>query len=270
MRPITLILLAAGALLAQPAERRSIFPPGIKPAGPYSPGVLSGDFLYVSGQGPRDANGKYGDTPQANMRQTLRNIRAIVEAAGLTMEHIVFAHVYLHSSVPQSEMEKVWNETFPNNSPRRAVFTSHRLPLDIPVEVNAIAIRDLALKPKAAKMILPAQSDKPGCRKAPGGVICSASAPTAATVEEQTKLVLEQLAAHLKKAGYTLADTVATNVRLDNVDDFAKMNAAYGAFFPKDAPPTRTTIGPNPPVASRDAVNGRYPALVSVSLLAAK
>jgi len=258
------------AVLGVAAERRSVFPPGIKPAGPYSPGVIAGEYLYVSGQGPRDANGKYGDTPDANMRQALRNIRAIVEAGGLTMEHIVFAHVYLHPSVPQSAMEKVWKETFPLNPPKRLVFAAYRLPLDIPVEINAIAARDLAMKKKASKTILPDQNAKPGCHQASGGVICSASATTAGTVEEQTKLIFERMAADLKKAGYTLADAVATNVRLDSVDDFAKMNGAYGAFFPKDAPPTRTTIGPRAPVASREAVNGKYPPLVSVSLLAVK
>ena len=252
------------------AERKSVFPPGIKPAGPYSPGMISGDYLYASGQGPRDANGKFGDTPEANMRQALRNIRSIIEAGGATMEHVVFAHVYLHSSVPQAALEKVWAETFPKNPPRRMVYSSHRLPLDIPVEINALAVRDLAKRKQASKMVLPAPDDKPGCRKASGGVICSASSTAAGSVEEQTRMTFEQLDALLKKAGYALADAVATNVQLDSVDDFAKMNGVYGTFFPKDSPPTRTTLGPKPPVTSRGAVNGAYPVLVRVSLLAVK
>jgi 2-iminobutanoate/2-iminopropanoate deaminase len=269
MRWLTVIGMTAALGFA--AERRSVFPPGIKPAGPYSPGVLQGEYVYVSGQGPRDANGKFGDTPEANMRQALRNIRSIVEAAGLTMEHIVFAHVYLHSSVPQSEMEKVWKETFPANPPKRLLFSAHRMPLDIPVEINAIAVRDLTKKKQASKMLLPDQNDKPGCRKASGGILCTASPATAgASVEEQTKLTFEQLGALLEKAGYTLADTVATNVQLDSVDDFAKMNSVYGTFFTKDSPPTRTTIAPKAPVASREATTGQYPPLVRISLLAVK
>jgi 2-iminobutanoate/2-iminopropanoate deaminase len=265
---IALVCLAAALVSA--AERKPVFPPGIKPAGPYSPGVIDGGYLYASGQGPRDANGKYGDTPEANMRQTLRNIRAIIEAGGATMEHVVFAHVYLSDKVPQAEMEKVWKETFPSNPPKRKVYAAHRLPLDIPVEINAIAVRDLAGKKQGMKIRLPAQDEKDGCRKSPGGVICAASATSAGTVEEQTKLVFERLGSLLAMVGYTLADTVATNVQLDSVDDFAKMNGVYGTFFPKDAPPTRTTIGPKPPVASRAETGGKYPALVRVSLLAVK
>ncbi|MEP7363332.1 MAG: RidA family protein [Acidobacteriota bacterium] len=271
MRWLACIGMVAGmaAVPGIAAERRSVFPPGIKPAGPYSPGVVQGDYLYVSGQGPRDANGKYGDTPEANMRQALRNIRAIVEAGGMTMKHVTFAHVYLHSSVPKSEMEKVWKETFPKNPPKLLVFAAHRMPLDIPVEINAIAVNDLAKK-KASKMKLPDQNSKAGCHKATGGILCTASVTTAATVEEQTKLTFEQLGTALAVAGYKLSDVVATNVQLDSVDDFAKMNGVYGTFFPKDSPPTRTTIGPKTPVASREAVSGQYPQLVKIALLAVK
>ena len=268
MRRLTMLWLAAALVCA--AERKSVFPPGIKPAGPYSPGVISGDYLYASGQGPRDANGKYGDTPEANMRQTLRNIKAIIEAGGATMEHIVFAHVYLHPSVPESVMEAVWKETFPKNPPKRLVIAANRLPLDIPVEINAIAVRDLAKRKQGLKMKLPDQKASDGCKKAPGGVICTASVLTAGTTEEQTKLTFEKLGSELAIAGYTLADVVATNVQLDSVDDFAKMNGAYGTFFTKDSPPTRTTVGLHAPAASREAVGGKYPELVRISVLAVK
>ena len=73
------------------AEKRAIAPPGIKPIGPYSPGILAGDFLYVSGQGGRDADGKLPATIEGQARQTLQNVKSIVEAAGLTMEHVVYS-----------------------------------------------------------------------------------------------------------------------------------------------------------------------------------
>ena len=50
-----LVLLLATSVAA---ERRVIFPPGVKPVGPYSPGILAGDFLYVSGQGARRLDGR--------------------------------------------------------------------------------------------------------------------------------------------------------------------------------------------------------------------
>ena len=51
--------------------KRVIAPPGPKPVGPYSPGILAGDFLYVSGQGGRDAEGKLPATIEGQARQTL-------------------------------------------------------------------------------------------------------------------------------------------------------------------------------------------------------
>ena len=67
------LLLAAGPLAQQPSttrvERRLIAPPGPKPVGPYSPGIVAGDFLYVSGQGARDREGKLPATADGQIRQ---------------------------------------------------------------------------------------------------------------------------------------------------------------------------------------------------------
>ena len=98
--PVSLLLVGVIAVFAGTlgagAEKRAIAPPGIKPIGPYSPGVLAGDFLYVSGQGGRDAEGALPATIEGQARQTLQNVKAIVEAAGLTMEHVVYSQVYLN------------------------------------------------------------------------------------------------------------------------------------------------------------------------------
>ena len=79
------------------ANKQVIAPPGPKPVGPYSPGILAGDFLYVSGQGGRDASGALPSTIDGEVQQTIRNVKSIVEAAGLTMEHVVYSQVYLTS-----------------------------------------------------------------------------------------------------------------------------------------------------------------------------
>ena len=86
----------AGTPVTAGTERRVIAPPGPKPVGPYSPGIVAGDFLYVSGQGARDRDGQLPAAVEAQVRQTLDNVKGIVEAAGLTMEHVVYSQVYLH------------------------------------------------------------------------------------------------------------------------------------------------------------------------------
>src|SRR6188508_776307 len=63
----------AGAPVTARTERRVIAPPGPKPVGPYSPGIVAGDFLYVSGQGARDRDGRLPDAVDAQVKQTLEN-----------------------------------------------------------------------------------------------------------------------------------------------------------------------------------------------------
>src|SRR5262249_26837080 len=77
------------------AEKKIISPPGIGTDAPYSPGVLVNDFLYVSGQGGLAPDGKMPSTFEAQARQALSRIKDVVLAAGLSMEHVVYAHIYL-------------------------------------------------------------------------------------------------------------------------------------------------------------------------------
>jgi enamine deaminase RidA (YjgF/YER057c/UK114 family) len=60
-----------------------------------SPAVDAGDYVYISGQGPQGPDGKIPTTFDAQVRQTLDKIKSIVEAAGLTMNNVVYTQVYL-------------------------------------------------------------------------------------------------------------------------------------------------------------------------------
>src|SRR5688572_30522223 len=78
------------------AEKKVITPAGGRPpVGPYSPGILIGDYLYVSGQGAAKADGTFHATGAEQVEQTLNNVKTIVEAAGLNLEHVVYATLYL-------------------------------------------------------------------------------------------------------------------------------------------------------------------------------
>ena len=74
----TLFLLAA---LHAGAETRAIFPPGVKPVGPYSPGILAGDFLYVSGQGARHTDGQMPASFEEQATQCLENVKSRLRGA---------------------------------------------------------------------------------------------------------------------------------------------------------------------------------------------
>lgn len=142
------------ALTAQtPSRFVPVASPGPKPIGPYSPGLWAGDRFYVSGQGARDAKGVLADTPAGQIRQTLLNIQGIVEAAGLTMDHIVFSHTYYLDLAHYATLNQVWPEFFKSATPpARATVQVALMPTGTPFEINAIAVRD---RSKIRKIELP-------------------------------------------------------------------------------------------------------------------
>jgi len=116
-----------------------------KPAGPYSPAVIAGEFVYVSGQGPSDpATGQYvTESVQAETRQVLKNIQAILEAAGTTMANVVKCNVYLADRRDFAAMNEVYREFFPSEPPARTTVEAHP-PVDIRVEIDCVAYRPAA------------------------------------------------------------------------------------------------------------------------------
>ena len=405
MKTLALVLAAICSLAA--AERKAIIAAnGAKPAGPYSPGVLAGDYLYVTGQGTRDSAGKIPETPEGQVRQSLENVKVIVAAAGLTMEHVVYTQVYLHQSVSYEVMNKVWNEYFPKNPPARATLGVHRMPGDGTVQINAVATTDLAKKrtimptgfpkdiniapgmmagdrlyisgllgrdgitgkipespadqvqlaldrvktvltaagmdfrnmvfvnpyltnavpmgvmnkiyakhfehgntparatigvaylPHGAnieftgvaikdlskrvavrpKNMAPSATASP-CVWADDTFYCSAKSGFipgvnggifADNVEDQIRKTMRNLLDGLEEAGISFANVVATNVYLDNQDEFPRMNAIYGKYLNGNPPPTRSTLSPLAPVERKRNSNGSFPKLEEISLIAVK
>lgn len=406
---LALALVTTGAAQAPPAQR-VIAPPGPAPVGPFSPGILAGDFLYVSGQGGRDAQGRLPQTIEGQVRQTLRNVQAIVEAADLTMRHVAYSHVYLTDMADYDVMDRVWREFFPSAPPARAVVGVYALPTDIAVEINAVAFRDLTrLRPVVppghpspaswspgmlagnrlflssalgADVSTGAMPDDPDAQvglaldnmrdvlaaagldfrhvvfvnpyltdnasrrmneayakrfefgntparatinvtSLPGGntvaftgvaltdlsrrrafkpknmrpsataspcvladdtYYCSAKGPFtpgpaagprglqgiwASTIEAQVRQTLRNLLDGLEEADVSLADVVATNVYLDDIRDFARMNRVYAQYFPEQ-PPTRTTVAQQAPIDRTPRDGDTYPTLEQISLIAVR
>jgi 2-iminobutanoate/2-iminopropanoate deaminase len=113
---------------------------GIPPVGPYSPGIKIGNFLFVSGQGPLDPDTKkVPDDFKEQVRVTLENIKGIVEAAGGSMDHIVKTIVFLKDMNNFNTMNRIYQKFFSRKPPARSCVEVARLPLDIQVEIEAIA-----------------------------------------------------------------------------------------------------------------------------------
>ena len=109
------------------------------PKGPYTPAVRAGGFAFVSGQTPRDAatGALVGDTVEAQTRQTLDNVRAVLAAAGATLDDVVSVTVYLTDVGNWDAFNAVYREYFREPFPSRtAVGVDLR---GILVEVSAVA-----------------------------------------------------------------------------------------------------------------------------------
>lgn len=111
--------------------------------GPYSQGVIAGDFVYVSGQLPIDVvTGAFaGDDVTSQTRQSLLNVEAILKEAGCTMNDVVKATVFLNDISDFSAMNDVYNTFFEAPYPARAAFAVEALPKLALVEIEVIAYK---------------------------------------------------------------------------------------------------------------------------------
>jgi 2-iminobutanoate/2-iminopropanoate deaminase len=109
--------------------------------GPYSQAVRAGDLVFASGQIPIDpTTGEFvagGIAEQTE--QVLRNLRAVFEAAGLTMNQVVKTTVFLADMDDFTAMNEVYGRFFGVEPPARATVQAARLPRDARVEIEAIA-----------------------------------------------------------------------------------------------------------------------------------
>ena len=109
--------------------------------GPYSQAVKTGNLLFVSGQIPIDpATGVFaGEDISTQTRQSLSNVKAILEEAGYTLADVVKTTVLLSDMGNFAAMNAVYAEFFPGNCPARAAFAVKELPKGALVEIEAIA-----------------------------------------------------------------------------------------------------------------------------------
>lgn len=112
--------------------------------GPYSQAVLAGDFLYVSGQLPLDpvSGAMAGDTAAEQAEQSIRNLSAILEAAGMTLDDVVKTTVLLADIADFVAVNEVYAKHFTGAVlPARAAFAVRDLPKGAKVEIELVAYK---------------------------------------------------------------------------------------------------------------------------------
>ena len=112
------------------------------PVGPYSQGIKTGGRIYVAGQGPVDpGTGKMPEGIAEQTRQTLNNVKAILEEGGASMEHVVKATVHLTDLENFKGFNEVYREFFSEPYPVRTTVKSGLLG-EMLVEIDVIAELD--------------------------------------------------------------------------------------------------------------------------------
>jgi len=121
---IAVALAALCAGLSTAAEKKVILPKGAQASANWSHGVLVGDTLYVSGMGGEDAAGKIPASFEAEMKQSLDNIGAVLKEAGMSPADVVSVQVYLNDAKLFPRMNAVYVSFFKGPKPTRTTIVA--------------------------------------------------------------------------------------------------------------------------------------------------
>jgi|SRR3990172_5363214 len=113
-----------------------------KAIGPYSQGIKAGGFIFVSGQIPLEPETGIVVTGDIDVQteRVLRNISGVLEAAGSSLEGVVKTTVYLKDMADFPKFNECYTGFFPVNPPARATVEVSRLPRDVRIEIDAVAV----------------------------------------------------------------------------------------------------------------------------------
>ncbi|MEW6084617.1 MAG: RidA family protein [Chloroflexota bacterium] len=120
-------------------DKKAVFPEGTNASGPYSPGIVSGGFLFVAGQVGRGPDGTIGATIEEQTRSVLENIGNVLRAAGCEFKDVVKTTVYITKMEFLQAYNPIYMEYFPEPRPARATVVAALVDEKFLIEIEAIA-----------------------------------------------------------------------------------------------------------------------------------
>jgi enamine deaminase RidA (YjgF/YER057c/UK114 family) len=247
---------------SDPSEVRQIGTP--PPGFPFSPGILAGNTLYVSGKGSQLEAGGHPETFEEQVRQTLRNVESTLKMAGLDRRHVVFNNVYIDRYENYGTVNKVYSELFEyGNEPARATTFVDWIPGGSHVEISAIATTELATRKVVRPRSMRFGPDERAMTASPavwlGDTLYMSGLAGLDPVDgllplDLDKQVRRMAQGHmdiLAEAGLTLADIVSGHVYLRDIADYQAFNEVYKEYFSK-GPGVRTCLMPNSGIEKND------------------
>jgi len=113
-----------------------------RPTRPFTPAVQTGDLIFVAGQIGTSASAQGGVVPggiQAETRQTLTNIKDVLDKSGSSMAHVVKCTVFMADMKEWDAMNEIYTTFFPDHKPARSALGANGLALNAKVEIECIA-----------------------------------------------------------------------------------------------------------------------------------
>jgi enamine deaminase RidA (YjgF/YER057c/UK114 family) len=260
--------------------RKAVSPSAYKPGAPFSLGMLTHDRLFISAMQGRDAaTNKIPDDPAAQTDHALDGFKAVVEAAGLTLGHVVFVNPYLTQKIPPRVMNERYARRFEfGNTPGRATIEVNALPHNAQIEYTGVAVRDLSLRHAIRPKNMPPSPTASPCVFAGETLYCSAKSGFipgphggvyGATAAAQLRQTMRNQLDNLEEADMDFSQIVSTTVYLDDLSDSDAFNKVYAEYF-KGTPPAQTVVQQLPPATRSSDQQGHFPDLEQMSLIAIK
>ena len=261
-------------------EKRPVTAQGFAPNKAYSPGMLTHDRLFVSTMmGSDPANGAVPSDPATQVNLALDRLKSVVEAAGLTMAHMVFVNPYLTRDVPMHVMNVQYAKRFEfGNTPGRATIEVSSLPEGAHIAYTGVAVRDLSKRQAIRPKNMPPSPTASPCVFAGDTLYCSAKSgfipgPNegvfAASTADQTRQTMRNQLDNLEEAGMNFNDVVFTTIYLDDLSETPLFAKVYKRYFSR-ALPAETILQQLKPGSRKANDEGEYPDLEQVSLIAVK
>lgn len=241
-----LVLLCCA--VAAVAEKKAIRPPATATAGPYSAGVLTEKFLYVSGHvGPEPGGGFAPGDVKTQTRRCLELVGKVLKEAGLDYKDVVSTTLYLTDIRTLNAADAAYREVFADKFAARVEIESQLLIPEALVEVSAIAVRG------DARTIQPDGWARPAAVLANGTLFFSSLRPVdpatgklvGTTIEEQATRVMRNQEAVLAAAGMKFADMAASRIYITDSSYYTGLNDSYKQFVTAP-PPARATVVATP------------------------
>jgi 2-iminobutanoate/2-iminopropanoate deaminase len=111
------------------------------PNGIFSPAIITGDLVYTSGQiGIDSKTGQLAEGFEGQLEQVFKNLEAVLEASGSSIDHVVKATVFLADMNDYNKLNELYPKKFKGDPPARTTVQVARLPRDARVEIEVVAV----------------------------------------------------------------------------------------------------------------------------------